>query len=102
MFPDRGLDRVSDGRLTEGIRCFSCLFQTLTVMVKGTALHHHGQGLGSPVVTERLVSDTGSSSTDHITSNDTLTGSGNANTLVTFKEGSTVLGYHPSSWREGR
>jgi hypothetical protein len=62
---------------------FQRLFQTFTIMVKGT---------GPPVVTERLVNVTGSSSTDHITSNDTLTGSGDANALVTFKEGSTTLG----------
>ncbi|MDR3473758.1 MAG: Ig-like domain-containing protein [Devosia sp.] len=45
-----------------------------------------------PVVTERLVSDTGSSSTDKITSNPALTGTGDANSVVTLKEGITVLG----------
>ena len=37
-----------------------------------------------PAVTEGLVSDTGSSSTDKITSNDALTGSGDPNALVHF------------------
>ena len=39
-----------------------------------------------------LVSDTGSSSTDRITSNPAITGIGQANTLVTIKEGGTTLG----------
>ena len=39
-----------------------------------------------------LVSDTGSSSTDRITSNPAVRGHGDANTLVTVKEGATVLG----------
>ena len=37
-----------------------------------------------PAVTERLFSDTGSSSTDKITSNDELTGSGDPNAVVSF------------------
>jgi Ca2+-binding RTX toxin-like protein len=37
-----------------------------------------------PAVTERLFSDTGSSSTDKITSNDELTGSGDPNAVVHF------------------
>ena len=45
-----------------------------------------------PTVTESLVADTGASSTDKITSNDALTGSGDANAVVTLKEGTTVLG----------
>ena len=39
-----------------------------------------------------LVSDTGSSATDKITSNPAIKGTGQANTLVTIKEGSTTLG----------
>ena len=39
-----------------------------------------------------LVSDTGSSSSDKITSNPAVKGTGQANTLVTIKEGSTTLG----------
>ena len=39
-----------------------------------------------------LVSDTGSSATDKITSNPAIKGTGQANTLVTIKEGGTVLG----------
>ena len=46
----------------------------------------------APVVTESLASDTGSSASDKITANDTLTGSGDANAVVTLKEGSTTLG----------
>src|ERR1700681_3859177 len=42
--------------------------------------------------TESLVSDTGSSSTDKITSNDALTGSGDPNAVVTLKEGAVTLG----------
>ena len=37
-----------------------------------------------PAVTESLFSDTGSSSTDKITSNDELTGSGDPNAVVHF------------------
>ena len=39
-----------------------------------------------------LVADTGSSSSDRITSNPAVKGTGQANTLVTIKEGGTVLG----------
>jgi hypothetical protein len=46
----------------------------------------------APVMTERLVGDTGASSTDTITFNPALTGSGDANTVVTLTEGATVLG----------
>ncbi|MBV9248099.1 MAG: hypothetical protein JO227_02475, partial [Acetobacteraceae bacterium] len=45
-----------------------------------------------PVVTERLVSDTGSSSTDNITANAALTGSADANAVVTLTEGASTLG----------
>ena len=45
-----------------------------------------------PAVTESLTTDTGSSASDKITSNDALTGLGAANTVVTLKEGTTVLG----------
>ena len=38
----------------------------------------------APVVTETLNKDTGSSSTDHITNNSTLTGSGDPNAIVHF------------------
>jgi hypothetical protein len=38
----------------------------------------------APTVTESLAIDTGSSATDHITSNDAITGSGLANTVVHF------------------
>ena len=54
----------------------------LTVTVDTTA----------PVVTESLATDSGSSASDKITKNAALTGSGDANAVVTFKEGSTTLG----------
>jgi hypothetical protein len=45
-----------------------------------------------PTVTEALASDTGSSSSDKITSNPALTGTADASSTVTIKEGSTILG----------
>ena len=46
----------------------------------------------APVLSLALLSDTGSSATDGITSNPAIKGSGQANTLVTIIEGGTVLG----------
>ena len=46
----------------------------------------------APTVTAHLAHDTGSSSTDGITSNPALTGTADANAVVTLTEGSTVLG----------
>ena len=46
----------------------------------------------APVVSIALVSDTGSSSSDRITSNPAVKGVGQANTLVTIKEGGVTLG----------
>ena len=46
----------------------------------------------APMVSFGLVSDTGSSASDGITSNPAIKGTGDANTAVTIKEGSTVLG----------
>src|SRR6185369_10676190 len=46
----------------------------------------------APALGIGLVSDTGSSATDKITSNPAIKGTGDANTGVTIKEGSTVLG----------
>ena len=46
----------------------------------------------APAVSIALVSDTGSSASDKITSNPAVKGSAQANTLVTIKEGSTTLG----------
>ena len=46
----------------------------------------------APTVTVALAHDTGTSSTDNITSNDALTGTADANATVTLSEGSTVLG----------
>ena len=50
------------------------------------------QDTTAPVVTASLVSDTGSSPSDSITSDATLTGSGDPNAVVTLYEGSTTLG----------
>ena len=46
----------------------------------------------APVVSVALFADTGGSSTDRITSNPTVKGVGQANTLVTIKEGGVTLG----------
>ena len=46
----------------------------------------------APAVSIALVSDTGSSASDGITSNPAIKGTGQANTVVTIKEGGTVLG----------
>ncbi len=45
-----------------------------------------------PAVTAALVHDTGASSSDRVTSNATISGTGDANTVVTLKEGVTLLG----------
>ena len=45
----------------------------------------------APVLTAALVSDTGSSATDHITRNAALTGTADANSTVTISNGATVL-----------
>ena len=45
-----------------------------------------------PAFTERLVNDTGSSGSDNITSNPSLTGLGDAFAVVSLTEGSTLLG----------
>ena len=44
-------------------------------------------------LTERLVDDSGASPTDGITNDDALTGTADPNTLVTFVENGTTLGY---------
>jgi hypothetical protein len=46
----------------------------------------------APPPTEALVSDTGSSSSDKITANPAVTGSGEPNAVVVIEEGSTSLG----------
>ncbi|MFL5251655.1 MAG: Ig-like domain-containing protein [Rhodopila sp.] len=51
----------------------------------------------APTVGMALVSDTGSSSTDNITSNPAVKGTGPAYTTVTVKEGATILGTMLSS-----
>ena len=54
--------------------------------------HPWSQSALPPAVSIVLVSDTGSSSTDKITSNPAVKGVGKANTLVTLKEGGATLG----------
>ena len=46
----------------------------------------------APAVTERVAHDTGVSATDQITSDPTLTGSGDPNAVVTLTEGNVTLG----------
>ncbi|RYF09506.1 MAG: Ig-like domain repeat protein, partial [Oxalobacteraceae bacterium] len=46
----------------------------------------------SPMVTAALLNDTGSSASDRITADPTLTGSGDANALVTIRESNLTLG----------
>jgi Big-like domain-containing protein len=46
----------------------------------------------APAVTMQLAQDTGASATDHITANPGLSGTADANAVVTLTEGSTVLG----------
>ena len=46
----------------------------------------------APVVTVGLANDTGSSSSEKLTSDDTLTGSASANAVVTLTEGANTLG----------
>ena len=58
----------------------------------GATLLATTSGLAAPAVSVRLASDTGTSATDHVTSNASLTGSGDGNATVTFTEGATVLG----------
>ncbi len=45
-----------------------------------------------PNVRESLVNDTGASNSDKITSDDALTGGGDANAVVTFTEGVSTIG----------
>src|SRR5262249_49609358 len=45
----------------------------------------------SPSVTEKLVADTGSSSTDHVTSNASLSGTADANAIVKFAVDGTPI-----------
>ena len=49
-------------------------------------------GTTAPVVTASLSVDTGSSSADKVTTNPTITGTGNAGAVVTITEGTTTLG----------
>ena len=58
----------------------------------GTATLSFTLDKAAPAVSMALVWDTGSSAIDRITSNPALRGHGDANTLVTIKEGGTTLG----------
>ena len=58
----------------------------------GTATLSFTLDTTAPALSIALVSDTGSSASDGITSNPAIKGTGQANTVVTIKEGSTVLG----------
>jgi hypothetical protein len=58
----------------------------------GKASSSLGANKKAPAVYMFLVSDTGSSARDKITSNPAVTGIGQANTLVTITEGGTIIG----------
>ena len=86
-------------QIANGSQNASLDFQTSTLGSGAFTLTPDASGSGvdltlssGPTVTEKLVSDTGSSSTDKITSNDALTGTAGANTSVTLTEGTTTLG----------
>ena len=86
-------------QIVNGSQSASLDFQTSTLGSGNFTLAPDAGGSGlyltlssGPTVTERLVSDTGSSSTDKITSNDALTGTAAANAAVTLSEGGTTLG----------
>ncbi|WP_428531536.1 Ig-like domain-containing protein [Rhodopila sp.] len=51
----------------------------------------------APAVTAALTSDTGVSLSDSVTKNDALNGTGDANAVVTLKEGATTLGTTPAN-----
>jgi len=86
-------------QIVNGSQSASLDFQTSTLGSGNFTLAPDAGGTGldltlssGPTVTERLVADTGSSSTDKITSNDALTGTAAANAVVTLTEGTTTLG----------
>jgi hypothetical protein len=68
------------------------------VAAQGGQRQHNQSARGSqpdrtaPTVSIALVSDTGSSASDKITSNPAIKGTGEANAVVTIKEGTTTLG----------
>ncbi len=77
--------------LTDGPHTFSAT-QTDLAGNTGTATLSFTLDKTAPVVSMTLLSDTGSSATDKITSNPAVNGLGQANTLVTIKEGGATLG----------
>ena len=58
------------------------------------ALGYHLSSSPGAAFSEGLVQDTGSSATDHITTNPALTGSGDANATVSFVIDNTDGHYH--------
>src|SRR4051794_19838592 len=58
----------------------------------GTVMLSFTLDKAAPAVSMALVADTGGSSTDNITANPAVKGTGQANTLVTIKEGGATLG----------
>ena len=77
--------------LLDGAHTLSA-FQTDAAGNTGTAALSFTLDKTAPAVGIALISDTGSSSADGITSNPAINGTGQANTVVTLKEGATVLG----------
>ena len=77
--------------LTDGAHTFTAT-QTDLAGSTGSATLSFTLGTKAPVLSLALVSDTGSSATDGITSNPAVKGTAQANTLVTIMEGGTVLG----------
>ena len=75
----------------DGVHTLSA-FQTDPAGNTGTATLSFTLAKTAPTVSIALVSDTGSSATDKITSNPAIKGTGQASTVVTIKEGSTTLG----------
>ena len=77
--------------LLDGAHTLSA-FQTDLAGNTGTATLSFTLDKTPPALSIGLVSDTGSSATDKITSNPAIKGTGEASTVVTIKEGSTTLG----------
>ena len=75
----------------DGVHTLSA-FQTDPAGNTGTATLSFTLAKTAPTVSIALVSDTGSSATDKITSNPAIKGTGQASTVVTIKEGGTTLG----------
>ena len=93
---------VAAGQNTAGLAATAVNLNTATVKdgagnaanLSLTGLTQTGPQIDTtaPHVTMALVSDTGTSSTDRITSNPAVTGSSDPNALITLREGTTVVG----------